>query len=250
MALSIVLSTFIPTAFAKGVTFSSADPSAVLSPNIISVNPAFTYFQAGHNFYTADSSVGGSVAASAAPSVSNAVISTTNPETVDTAAIVPPAAVEDQAPVIISDIRSSLISSDNIPAVVVGQEIANYALQYNGYSYVYGASSPSAGFDCSGLAYYVYGQFGYALPRTAAAQYQEGTPIERSDLQPGDLLFFATAGGRYVSHVGIYIGNDQFINAATTNQGVIISSLDNTYWTDAYVGAKQIFSSQSQPRPQ
>lgn len=124
--------------------------------------------------------------------------------------------------------------------LTLGEQIAVYAVQFNGSKYVYGAASPSIGFDCSGFAYYICKQFGYTLPRTARMQFRSGTAVDKADLQPGDLVFFATYGGRSVSHVGFYIGNNQFIHAATTRQGVIISSLDNSYWSKALVGAKRI----------
>ena len=124
----------------------------------------------------------------------------------------------DNNPGIITDIRSTLISTDNRPCLWVGQEIASYALQYDGYKYTYGSASPTAGFDCSGFAYYVYGQFGYDLPRTAHRQYKEGTAVSKEELRPGDLVFFTTDGSGSVSHVGIYIGNNQFINATSHRQ--------------------------------
>jgi peptidoglycan endopeptidase LytE len=141
---------------------------------------------------------------------------------------------------VISDLRSSLINADNRPCLWVGQDIASYALKYEGCQYVYGSASPSIGFDCSGFAYYVYGQFGYAIPRTAHLQYNEGTAISKEDMRPGDLIFFTTDGSGSVSHVGIYIGNNQFINATSTGGSVSICDLDSNYWSKAFVGAKRI----------
>jgi len=122
----------------------------------------------------------------------------------------------------------------------IGQQIADFAQQYVGYSYVYGAESPSRGFDCSGLVYYCYGQFGYNLSRTASQQYKNnGTTISKSDLEPGDLVFFSSYGSG-VTHVGIYIGNDQFVHASTSKTGVIISDLNSSYYTRVWYGAKRI----------
>jgi cell wall-associated NlpC family hydrolase len=126
-----------------------------------------------------------------------------------------------------------------------GQTISEFSKQYDGFRYVYGAESPAYGFDCSGLVYYVYTHFGYALPRTASAQYKNGIAVETQDLTPGDLVFFATAGGRSVSHVGIYIGDGQFIHAATSQHGVIISRMDESYWAKAFIGAKRLVTSDS-----
>ena len=126
-------------------------------------------------------------------------------------------------------------------ALSEGQKIAEYAKQFEGYKYVYGAESPSVGFDCSGLMYYVYGQFGYSLSRTASTQYaNNGTVVSRTELQPGDLLFFGTSTKIY--HVGMYIGNDLFIHACDSKTGVIISTLNSSWGTKSWYGAKRIVS--------
>lgn len=124
----------------------------------------------------------------------------------------------------------------------LGAEIAAYAQQFVGYSYVYGGASPSTGFDCSGLMYYVYGQFGYSIQRTATRQYDyNGVYVSKSELQPGDLVFFAGDGAEYgITHVGMYIGNGQFVHASTSSTGVIISSLNSSYYSRVYYGAKRI----------
>ena len=113
------------------------------------------------------------------------VISTTVPETATPVTNAPPATKADKTPVNISGIGSTLIDRNNVPAIIVGQEIANLAVKYNGFKYVYGASSPSVGFDCSGLVSYVYNQFGYKLPRTAYYQSQEGTKVAKSGPKAG-----------------------------------------------------------------
>ncbi len=124
-------------------------------------------------------------------------------------------------------------------ALSEGQKIAEFAMQFNGYNYVYGAESPSVGFDCSGLIYYVYGQFGYSLSRTASSQYaNNGWIVSQSALRPGDVVFFGTSDKIY--HVGLYIGNNEFIHACDSNTGVIISSLDSRWGTTSWYGAKRI----------
>lgn len=121
-----------------------------------------------------------------------------------------------------------------------GQEIANYALQFVGYPYVYGGRSPK-GFDCSGLTYYVYAQFGYSINRTASNQLSNGYAVEKSQLQPGDLVMFRQNGStKPASHVGIYIGNGQYVHASTPGVGVIISDLNDPYISSGYVGARRI----------
>lgn len=122
----------------------------------------------------------------------------------------------------------------------VGQQIADLAQQYVGYSYVYGEESPSRGFDCSGLVYYCYGQFGYKLSRTASQQYKNhGTSVSKSELKVGDLVFFSSSGDG-VTHVGIYIGDGKFVHASTSKTGVIISELGSDYYTRVWYGAKRI----------
>ena len=123
----------------------------------------------------------------------------------------------------------------------LGDKIAEFAQQYVGYAYVYGAESPADGFDCSGLVYYVYRHFGYSVSRTASQQYKNnGVSVSKSNLQPGDLVFFSSNGGASVTHVGIYIGGDQFVHASTSKTGVIISDLDSSYYTRVWYGAKRI----------
>jgi uncharacterized protein YgiM (DUF1202 family) len=124
------------------------------------------------------------------------------------------------------------------PAVSAGQQIVNFAKNYLGVAYVWGGTSPSSGFDCSGFTQYVFGQMGYTLNRTAAQQTNNGTPV--TDLQPGDLVFFngTYSSSTAASHVGIYIGNNQFIHAA--GSAVKITSLSEDYYACRYVGARRI----------
>ena len=122
-----------------------------------------------------------------------------------------------------------------------GQEIADYALQFVGYPYVYGGSSPK-GFDCSGFTSYVYKQFGITINRTASTQLDNGTPVSMSELQPGDLVMFKKSGtgSKRASHVGIYIGNNQFVHASTSTVGVIVSDMDYAYYTTVFVGGRRL----------
>ena len=119
-----------------------------------------------------------------------------------------------------------------------GSEVVAYAKKYLGSRYVYGGSSPS-GFDCSGFTSYVYKHFGVGLSRTAASQSGNGKSV--SSLQQGDLVFFRGSKGSSIGHVGIYIGGNSFIHAATSKTGVIISSLSENYYKTRYVGARRIF---------
>lgn len=116
--------------------------------------------------------------------------------------------------------------------------IVNHALQYLGYAYVYGGKSPSSGFDCSGLVYYVFGQNGISMNRVADDQMNQGTPVSKENLAVGDLLFWGY--GDYADHVGIYIGNGNFIHASNPRSGVKISTMNETYYARKYIGARRI----------
>jgi len=122
----------------------------------------------------------------------------------------------------------------------LGGKIVDFALNYVGYDYVYGGASPS-GFDCSGFVTYVLKNFDISVTRTASGQYRDnGVNIAKSDLTPGDLVFFSSNGGRGVTHVGIYIGDDEFVHASRPGIGVVISRLDSAYYTRCWFGAKRL----------
>lgn len=123
-----------------------------------------------------------------------------------------------------------------------GSEIVAYAKQYLGVKYVYAGAS-SKGFDCSGYTMYVMKHFGYNLPHTATGQMGYGTSVAKSALQPGDLVFFcdpSRSGGKATSHVGIYIGSNQFIHASSGGGKVQIDSLSKAYYAKYYVGARRL----------
>lgn len=117
-------------------------------------------------------------------------------------------------------------------------DIANFAMSFVGYSYVWGGMSPSTGFDCSGLMYYVLTQYGYSMKRVANDQMTQGTAVSRDNLQVGDLVFFGY--GSYANHVGMYIGNGNFVHASTPSTGVRVNSLNETYYNTRYIGARRI----------
>jgi cell wall-associated NlpC family hydrolase len=111
--------------------------------------------------------------------------------------------------------------------------VVGIAMRYLGIPYVYGGASP-AGFDCSGFIMYVYAQVGVSLPHNAAMQYGYGSPVDRSQLQSGDLVFFNGLG-----HAGIYIGGGQFIHSPHTGDVVKISPMSGWY-DSTYVGARRL----------
>jgi len=120
----------------------------------------------------------------------------------------------------------------NVPGARYGH-VVGIALQYLGVPYVWGGSSPSTGFDCSGFVMYVFAQVGVSLPHHAASQWGYGTPISREQLAPGDLVFFSGLG-----HMGIYIGGNQYVHAPHTGDVVKISSMDERW--GSYVGARRL----------
>lgn len=125
-----------------------------------------------------------------------------------------------------------------ITATGTGAEIAAKALEYVGCDYVYGGAGPTS-FDCSGLTMYVYGLYGYSLPHGSTGQAKCGIAVDKSELQPGDLVLFTGSGVTY-GHVGIYIGDDQFVHASTYGVGVITSSLSSNTYVKRYSGARRI----------
>lgn len=119
----------------------------------------------------------------------------------------------------------------------VAGRIVSLSMNYIGVPYVFGGTSPY-GFDCSGYVQYVFANAGVSLPRTADVQYEVGTPISTTDLVSGDLVFFSTYTYG-ASHVGIYLGDNNFIHASSS-RGVTIDSLGSSYWSSHYIGARRI----------
>ena len=145
-------------------------------------------------------------------------------------------------------IRSDLLDLTEVPPQnsnytyqqSVAQQLVNYSMNYLGVPYVWGGTTTS-GFDCSGFTQYVFRQFGYELYRVAESQMlYNGATVNKSELQVGDLVFFANtyASNEAATHVGIYIGGNQFIHAASG--GVKITDLSNDYYAVRYAGARRI----------
>ena len=125
-----------------------------------------------------------------------------------------------------------------------GEEVVALAKKYLGYSYVYAGKSPEDGFDCSGFVYYIYKQFGYTLSPGATNQWNKLSDrkvLSQDELIPGDLVFFSGNGQvSGMEHVGIYIGDGQFIHAANPSKGVIITALSESYYASRYLGGKRV----------
>jgi hypothetical protein len=122
-----------------------------------------------------------------------------------------------------------------------GDRLADLASGLAGLRYSWGGTSPTTGFDCSGLVYYVHRQFGVTLNRDAASQFANGRSVARADLQPGDIVFFADTYRSGISHDGIYLGGGRFVHAVNPGSGVRITSMGDGYWGPKYVGARRIF---------
>lgn len=152
-------------------------------------------------------------------------------------AALPPGAVESEPPVEPEPAAPSTATAvsalpGNLPGLVA------MALGYRGVPYRDGGSDPS-GFDCSGFMQYVFRQIGAILPREVRDQFRTGIKVDRSDIEPGDLVFFETVS-RGASHVGLAIGGDEFVHAPSSRGVVRVERLTSSYWARRYVGARRV----------
>lgn len=126
------------------------------------------------------------------------------------------------------------------------EESLAFALSHVGVRYKYGGNTPERGFDCSGLVRWVYNRtWGLMLPRRAKEMAQLGTEVDKSELQPGDLVFFNTLR-RTFSHVGIYLGDGQFLHAPSSGGKVRVDNLDANYWQKHWNGARRLVDDELQ----
>ncbi|MBN1379878.1 MAG: C40 family peptidase [Gammaproteobacteria bacterium] len=134
-----------------------------------------------------------------------------------------------------------LLLSCGGPRVFIGEydhlrpSLVAAAMAMRGKPYRYGGTSPD-GFDCSGLVVYSYKQFDIDIPRNSYKQYKASKIIYEQDLKPGDLVFFRT-NSSFVSHVGIYVGNNRFVHAPGKGKTVRVDSMDDDYYRKRFVGA-------------
>lgn len=139
--------------------------------------------------------------------------------------------------------KSKGILADGIVGPVTSRNIKvdrvlQMAKQYQGVRYTWGGVSPS-GFDCSGFTHYVLLKNNIIVPRTSADQYNKGVWISKSQLKPGDLVFFTTYKPG-PSHVGLYLGGNKFIHASSGAGKVVISDMNTSYYKQHYIGAKRV----------
>ena len=120
------------------------------------------------------------------------------------------------------------------------REITVQALSFLGVHYKWGSSNPERGFDCSGLVSHVFEQVaGIVLPRNSQSMSKVGEKVDKSDLQPGDLVFFNTRH-KPNSHVGIYIGDERFVHAPSRGGEVEVSDMQESYWKKRFNGARRM----------
>ena len=136
-------------------------------------------------------------------------------------------------------VNAKYISTGQKDATSNGSGIAATVKNYIGCSYSYGSCGPYA-FDCSGLTSYVYKQYGYKLPRRSVEQSRTGVFVDKNQLVAGDLVFFSNRGDRVVNHVGIYVGNGNFVHASTSGRGVVLDSLAENYYVRNYITARRV----------
>jgi len=127
------------------------------------------------------------------------------------------------------------------PPSPLAEDVLFRAIGLVGTPYRWGGNTPDGGFDCSGLIGYVYGDAaGLKLPRSTREMSALPAPrVPRQQLSPGDLVFFATGGGRQVSHAGIYVGEERFVHAPSSGGTVRLDSLNDSYWRQRYLDARR-----------
>lgn len=128
-------------------------------------------------------------------------------------------------------------------------ELVIRSLSMLGVNYKWGGNSPDTGLDCSGLVRFVYEEtLGKVLPRRSVEMSREGESVDRHELKPGDLVFFNTLR-RAFSHVGIYIGNNQFVHAPSRGKQVRVESMESSYWATRFNGARRLLADEARPAP-
>ena len=140
----------------------------------------------------------------------------------------------------LSACKSTRVGRTTYQSAPALNDLALYAISLEGTPYKYGGSSPETGFDCSGFVGHVFKQsLGKVLPRSTEEISRIGSEEESDELKPGDLVFFNTLNRSY-SHVGIYLGEGQFIHSPSTGKSVTVVNMNESYWRKRYNGARRI----------
>ena len=123
------------------------------------------------------------------------------------------------------------------------QALIEYAMTLIGLPYVFGANGPNA-YDCSSYTQHVYGKFGYSINRVANDQAKNGTPVEKKNLQPGDMVLFQNtySSSQWITHVGIYIGDGKFVHAANSRRGITVDTIESGYYASHYATSRRIIT--------
>ena len=121
--------------------------------------------------------------------------------------------------------------------------IIERAVSWLGVRYRFGGSDEARGFDCAGFVRRVFSSAGITLPRSAATQFEKGCAVGIDELQPGDLVFFRNTYKRGISHVGIYLGDHQFIHAASRRRSVVVDRIDAPYFLTRFAGGRRLSGS-------
>jgi cell wall-associated NlpC family hydrolase len=132
----------------------------------------------------------------------------------------------------------AVVRSRNLPPSDLRRSLVETGYSFMGLPYQWGGESPEEGFDCSGLTMSVYQLNGLQIPRSSRQQYQAGKPVSRGKLQQGDLVFFRTGNSQRVSHVGLYLGNGEFLHAPGRGKTIRTDSLSSNYYAQRFVGAR------------
>ena len=143
-------------------------------------------------------------------------------------------------PVTNTETNNNNSANANNSTTPTGEAVVEYAKRFLGYRYVYGGAGPTT-FDCSGFTQYVYKNFGIYLSHSAVAQANNGSYVEKTNLQLGDLIIFRDWDNISIGHCGIYIGNNQFIHAANSSRGVVTDTFASGYYYERYVSARRLF---------
>jgi cell wall-associated NlpC family hydrolase len=152
----------------------------------------------------------------------------------------PIVAAQESGAVSFADSAAIKVKTAAASALKSAQDLASTALDLIGIRYKWGGNTPETGLDCSGLVRYVFQQVtGVTLPRTAKDISRLGTEVAAADLQPGDLVFFNTRRFAF-SHVGIYLGDNQFIHAPRRGREVEVATLESSFWKKRFDGARRM----------